>query len=132
MSKQISIRLPEDIYQLISEKTIFKTRIEHVEQVEQNRSELIIEALKLYLGLSDDFIKRLNDLVELSSIDASILIECVVLGWMARNDANHEVYGGTRQQEEFVVTQAGFAKGDNLFNYLYQKYIQEFRCDKDS
>lgn len=95
---------------------------------EQNISftDFVKEALRVRAGFSTYFYARLKELSNAMGVSESIIIQNLIISWLARKDAekqnkSHEV----DKLLEFVFTPNGPVTGERLYNILCRHFVTE-------
>lgn len=117
----------------------------HTEEVEkkakelgmENKSELMLKALDLYMNFDNVFLKRVKEISENLIIPEYLVIQNMIIKQFSLDAAKVETntWGGTdRLMPEFqFVNEEGKRRiltGEELFNSLKQNYINQIKLDK--
>lgn len=99
---------------------------------EQNISftDFVKESLMIRAGFSAYFYARLRDFSKSMGVSESIIIQNLVISWLARKDA--EKQGNDQKVDnllEFVFTPSGPVTGELLYNILCRHFVNEGKPD---
>jgi hypothetical protein len=113
----VSLRIPMFIKVKVEENAI---------ECGVNKSDFYRDAIFLYAVLSPSFHKRLENLSAKLGSSEGLIVENLILSWMARKEAEEEVWGkNTSPLKEFMYTKEGPVTGEALFDILKQDFKKE-------
>jgi len=91
-------------------------------------SRLLKEGAELRADFSPFFMERLQEFSARLRVTESIVIQNLVISWMARKKAEAEVFGKEKSWlKEFLFTGDGPVSGKFLYDHLYTGFLAEFR-----
>lgn len=94
---------------------------EKAESQDITLTQLVEEALALYVALDSNFLMRLKAFSAKQNLPESLVIQNLVISWMARRDAFLQVMGPEKAKKampEFRFTDKGPLTGDELYHEL--------------
>ena len=96
-----------------------------------NKSDFYRDAIWLYAILDPYFHERLERLSRKLSLSEGLVVENLILSWMARKEAKAEVWGkDTSPLKEFLHTEEGPVTGEKLFGLLRAGFLQDEKNKK--
>jgi len=114
----LSVRLPRFIKDK-AEETIRGCGIGY-------KSDFYRDAIWLYAILDPSFHKRLENLSSKLGLSEGLIVENLILSWMARKEAEEEVWGKDPSTlKEFGYTKDGVVTGEELFTILKESFKKE-------
>ena len=91
-------------------------------------SRLLKEGAEMRADFSPYFMEQLQEFTARMGVTESIVIQNLVTSWMARKNAEIEVFGKEKSWlQEFLFTGDGPISGEFLYNHLYKNFVSEFR-----
>lgn len=126
MSELVNLRVSET----------WKTRRElAAERLDISLSELLRRGAEIYGALHPGTVKILSDFSDGMGIPQGIVLENILLSWLAQREAFAQVFGAPPEGGvlyEFQVSKDGFKHGPALLEELIQHFVGEFESHKES
>ena len=108
---------------------------DRADELGMSRTQFVLYAVKMVLSYDKAFFKTIRKIADDLHIHESIVIQNTIIDEWARQKARAEIYGDKDEQvRSFPIVRrlegARMLTGDELFNHLYNVYLQEFKTEK--
>ena len=121
-------------------ETIISIRVSPEEQEEWKKkaeeqglsfTDFVKEAVEIRAGFTKYFSDRLKNFSKLMNVSESIVLQNLVISWMARNIAETEVFPEKDMLWEFMFSSDGVITGEILYDNLYRNFVRDYETEKE-